>query len=171
MTSPLTCWAISCAARMPGLIRPVAGALSTINGGLTGKEQAVIDGTFEIGALVSVTGLCAGPRSTSPGLRFPGCDDGAGDVFADIVAEDIGDPVDGKVMTSLLTLLLEPDAVATADEHRGDVVTHDAGVNLPHGSIIVPGGDMTAAIRSEHVGVEVDAHFVFCAHGQIVDGF
>ena len=36
-----------------GQVRPVTGALPTIDGGLTGKEQAFIDRAFQIGALVA----------------------------------------------------------------------------------------------------------------------
>ncbi len=39
-----------------GLVRPVAGALPTIDGDLTGKEQAFIDRAFQIGALVCLSG-------------------------------------------------------------------------------------------------------------------
>ncbi len=39
-----------------GLVRPVTCALPTIDGGLTGKEQAFIDRAFQIGALVCLSG-------------------------------------------------------------------------------------------------------------------
>jgi len=51
-------------------------------------------------------------------------------VFADILAEDIGDPVNGEVMTGLLVLFLEPDAVTTANKHSGGVEPHDASRNI-----------------------------------------
>ena len=92
-------------------------------------------------------------------------------MFADIVTEDIGDPVNGEVMTGLLAVFLEPDAVTTANKYSGGVESHDASVNFCRISIVIPGAVMTPTIRTEHVRVEVDTHFVLCPHRQTVDGF
>ncbi len=86
-------------------------------------------------------------------------------MLADVVTEDIGDPVNGEIMAGLLTLFLEPDAVATANKNSGSVEPHDAGVNLCRISIVIPGAVVTTAIRTEHVHVEVDTDFVLCPHG------
>ena len=86
-------------------------------------------------------------------------------MFADIVAENIGNPVNGEVMTGLLALFLEPDAVTTANKHSSSVEPHDTGVNFCRISIVIPGAVMTTTIRAEYVRVEVDTHFVLCPHG------
>jgi hypothetical protein len=96
-----------------GQVCPVTGALGTIFSSLTGKEQTLIDCAYQVGSLVCLSGLRACPRSQRTGFCVPGCCNGAVYVFANIVTEDIGDPVNGKIMTRLLALFLEPNALTS----------------------------------------------------------
>ena len=70
-----------------------------------------------------------------------------------------------------MALFLEPDAVTAADEHVRGVEPHDAGIDLGHRPVLVPGTVMAPAVLAEHIRVEMHTHLVFRPHGQAVDRF